>query len=255
LDFLYKDGRDWRWSRAHRLAFNNCEPDSHYDCELVRRTAEFIRSKQAGDLASLHADFPDIVGAEELTKAPLLTRLSIQARLLALEPVEQISTRTSIDVATIAAYEGLFYDFRWAYSATDYVLFRVACVDRLRDGTTTLRSTVLTLAYFGGPLVTEAMLDTLSRASLPLDMAKLVAGEGEYTKSDWMVLKALTVDCVPLNQDSIVSALKEFFRLRPVARVDPQPCEVAQGWTEADYAELLQPCLEAELTKLTAAAA
>lgn len=256
LNLFHKNGPRWRWQRAERLAFRNVEPDSYYDCKLVHRAADYLRRQQADEAADPKAEFPDVAGAEELTKAPLLTQLAVQARLLALEPVKEISTRTSMDVRTIRAYEKLFYDFRWARTATDYILFRVAEVDRFRDGTTTLRSSVLTLAYFGGPFVAEAMFDTLSRVELPLDMEKLMAGEGNYSSNDWPVLKALSVDCLPLTKENFIPALKEFMRLRQAARVDAQsPPEAYLGWTEADYAALLQPYLEAELRTLSNVAA
>jgi hypothetical protein len=78
-------------------------------------------------------------------------------------PAEEVAARSGLDAGTLEAWEGLFFDVRWARQGTPWVLEHVVAPEQRRDGRL---AAMLKLAHAGGPAAARAVLLAESRVSV-----------------------------------------------------------------------------------------
>lgn len=254
-------GGDWRWRRAMDLSTGSFPPDAAIDSPIIDRAAAFLRCRHragAGRVDErLAATFSDIAGAEQLSKAPMLQLLAVQARVLSGQSDDDIATKTGIDATVIAAYERLFFTCRGVNpKASGWLHNSLIKVDWLPGGATTLRSMALILSLSGGPPVADAILDTLSRIGVPLKMGRLIRGDEPYCESDWRVVRALSIELLPRTNENVLQLMRENVRLRAVARPEVSDAILpstlrAIAWREQmDFGRLIKPYLDKQIRSL-----
>ena len=119
----------WRWDRARLLARLARRCDSRFgDDEWTRHAVLQLRYAAAGTLTSMAKRSPmlaAVAGAMELATGPEIERLAVEGRLIALDDVAAIATKTEKPVAVIEAYEKLFLDFRERHDCETWMFDRV----------------------------------------------------------------------------------------------------------------------------------
>lgn len=257
--YRFFGGGSWRWQRARDLAGGEYPSDPALDCPVVERAAEFLRRwRTAGKQRDgARVEFPDLLQAWRLGRAPLLKLLGVQARLLSLQTPVEISGKTEIATAAIDAYSRLFFSFEHAYPKADgWIRNALIRVEHLPGLCTTLRSLTLLLSYYGGPVIADDILATLSRVPVPLNVGELVRGDGSYTEHDWTVLRALASQLIPWTDKNAIRSMREYARVRAAQRPDVGDTAlastlVAMEWKEQlEYARLAKPYLDQQLQTL-----
>lgn len=257
--YRFFGGGSWRWQRARDLARGDYPPDPALDCSIVERAAEFLRRWRAAGKQrdGARAEFPELLEAWRLGRAPLLKLLGVQARLLSLQSSAEISSKTGIPAAVVDAYSRLFYSFEHAYPQADGWIRNVLIrVDYLPGLCTTLRSLTLLLSYYGGPVIADDILATLSHVPAPLNVGQLVRGDGPYTEHNWRVLRALASQLIPWTDKNAIRSMREYARVRAARRPDVGDTALASTlmaleWKEQlNYARLAKPHLDAQLRTL-----
>ncbi len=164
---------DWRWQLAGELATTRKRLTNGTCNELVLRAARFRRGQASGRRT---VKDPTIEMAFELNKAPSSDqRLEIEARLLAGEELDSVARAVGQPFEVVDVYIRLFFDVRSRIDCTDYILCQVLTFDA-KEATLNirLRCFVHRMAYDGGPLVTQAVLDNLPA------MREAVAGRYDF---------------------------------------------------------------------------
>jgi hypothetical protein len=117
---------------------------------------------------------PAVAQAHELFSIDIERRQLLEARLLTPETFDEIAKRVGTDGQTIDYFEQLFFNVRDRMQATDWLstVIKGPSEDRVpsRSGvmTTAQRGFVYKLfAYFGGPLVLDALIACLSPHGKP----------------------------------------------------------------------------------------
>jgi hypothetical protein len=153
---------DWRWRVAGHFRAGPRRLRRPWDDPWSRRALRFVRAADRRGLGhpGLAKADPSLAGALTLRSVPdRALRLAVEARLLAGMDDEAIATRCGLPAAVVAAYEATFYAVRDRLGHADDLLF-AAFGARLYDGGAGGDPVVAVklLAYFGGPLVADALL-------------------------------------------------------------------------------------------------
>lgn len=117
---------DWRWERARWYNEQNKKPNSKKEDEFVIAAFKFQnkyrKCNNYNDLEKLKQRMPEIYDAYELVlNDSNLTRYQIEARLLANESFERISSRCFVPEKVIFWYEKLFFNVLDAINSPDYL--------------------------------------------------------------------------------------------------------------------------------------
>jgi hypothetical protein len=153
---------DRRWQMAAYFDRNGRRTGRKWADPWVLRAWRYLRAvRRAGTperLPPARRD-PALVAALALrSDVEPLRRLAVEATLLAGMSDSAIARRTGLADEVIAAYEALFFDVRARLEATDHLVFLVVGPS-LYDGSALDPARVIKhLAYFGGPLVADALL-------------------------------------------------------------------------------------------------
>jgi hypothetical protein len=117
----------------------------------------------------LHPAMPAVAQAHELFSIDIERRQLLEARLLTSETFDEIAERVGTDAKTIDYFEQLFFNVRDRLTNKDWIakIIKGPPEDRVpsRDGvmTTAQRGFVYKLfAYFGGPLILDAVVLSIS---------------------------------------------------------------------------------------------
>ena len=199
----FQHGTDWRWKLAQRGAAGGVS-DVLLDADgLVKGAMDYIGLLAQGDGEGFLAAwrYPHLHAALGLWNNPLLqTRLKIL--VLGDCPLGEIAVRVGLDEETVETAEALFFDARGQLQACDWVLCAVIMKEE-RDGTTDL-ATHLRMAFFGGPLVAQTIVDAPEQ--LPI-----IEADRLYDQSLLLHAKAQQALAVPLrDQKSVLKFLKMF---------------------------------------------
>jgi hypothetical protein len=151
----------------------------------------------------------------------------IQARLLARQPVDEVARRTGVPVAVVNAYQGLFFDVVDCLDARDWVLVRAIGMGTWSGKAFPDHGALLKcFAYFGGPLVLEAVLPYLVGGKDLFDPPLDLSTEGG--RREQVVRLAVAVHLLPKDATTdrrlhqIMLILRERERKRP-SRHAPAP--------------------------------
>ena len=165
-------GPDWRWDSALGIF-------EHRSCawhlwrradEHVRRAVRYLHACRKGAKAKAAADprFALVAAAEQLWQDESM-RQTYQLMLLGNLPSDEIAQRLGISSAVLGAIEVYFFAIDELRSATSWIQHHV--IDAAKPD---LRVR-LSLAFFGGPYVTRAILDAAER--VPFEQAQRLADQ------------------------------------------------------------------------------
>lgn len=157
---------DWRWGRANQLLLQGSSYSRSRDDQPTGVALDYLRQcgrcQTPRQRRNLAGRFPDIDQAEQLSRAPMLVRAIVEARILSQQASVEIASACQLPVATVDAFERLFFSVRGRLQARTWVhlaaLRPMSC-----DVTPTEQVTgfVREMGYRGGPVVLEATLRSL----------------------------------------------------------------------------------------------
>jgi hypothetical protein len=144
---------DWRWRRACSLATQGRRVRPAQDDALTGLAARFLSWLRAGAPARGRrpASFADVAIARLLHEHGGLTRLAVQARLLAGQDLEAIAACTGLPPATVAMYEALFFNVLDRLRAAAWVVG--VAIGHGRGSAPDPEAVLKAFAYGGGPLI------------------------------------------------------------------------------------------------------
>jgi hypothetical protein len=144
---------DWRWRRACSLVAQGRRLRPGQDDALTGLACRYLMWLQAGAPARGRrvAAFADVAVARLVHEHGGLTRVAVQARLLAGQDAEAVAACTGLPPPIVAVYEGLFFNVVDRLRAVDWVA-RVAIGPGLDDAPQP-EAVLLAFAYSGGPLI------------------------------------------------------------------------------------------------------
>jgi hypothetical protein len=153
---------DRRWQMAASFDRQGRRTGRRWADPWVLRAWRYLRAvRRAGTperLPPARRD-PALVAALMLRSgAEPFRRLAVEATLLAGLSDGAIARRTGLPDEVIAAYEALFFDVRARFEATDHLVFLVVGPGLYEGGALDPARVIKHLAYFGGPLVADALL-------------------------------------------------------------------------------------------------
>jgi hypothetical protein len=199
---------DWRWQRARQLL----EPRvrrRRLDEDWVVRARCFGRAlaRAGGDLSRprLARAHPEVIAACRLWLGEPRRRWEVEARLLAGQDDATIADRLGINPGVIEAFEALFFDVRARLACSDWI---AACVigPRLYEALDVddIETLWKTLAYHGGPLVLNALIDNVHTEGQPASNPKLVE----------QIKLLITLMTTPVTADNAMAILRLEARFR-----------------------------------------
>jgi hypothetical protein len=196
------DGPGWRWELARRAATDGLSGPLAEADELIVHAAEYIRltgQGEGGKFLALrkHTAIRSAVAAW----CDPESQPHLKIMILADSERSDIAARVGLDEAIIATVESLFFDVRSALKAIGWVTCEVINAEE-RAGNVDL-ATRLRVAYFGGPLVAQLILDADDR--IPVDEADRL-----FDQSTLLHLKVKAAMAVPLCTEQ---SLLEFTKL------------------------------------------
>jgi hypothetical protein len=156
----------WRWQRARHLVENGRYVSRHRDDDQTGRAVRYLRALQRcqGERGQerLARSYPDVHAARLLHEEGGRTCLLVQARLLARQSPGAVAARTGVPADVVRAYEALFFNVLDRLGSRDWITSQaVRWWDFIpaqgRPAATVLKG----FAYFGGPLLLDALLPYL----------------------------------------------------------------------------------------------
>jgi hypothetical protein len=147
---------DWRWRRANYLVDQGRRVFSDRDDADTAQAVRFLRwSARWHKLATADHQFGAVYAAHQLHLAGGHAAWHVQARLLAREEPAEIARHTGIPVGIVDHYERLFFHCSDRLGARDWVVAQLIGPGQASppDPAAVLKS----FAYFGGPLVLDAV--------------------------------------------------------------------------------------------------
>jgi hypothetical protein len=211
---------DRRWQLAAYFHRHGRRRGRRWADPWVLRAWRYLRAlRRAGapELITPARRDPALVAALALRSgAELFRRLAVEATLLAGMTDLEIAYRTGLPEEVIAAYEALFFDVRARLVATDHIVFLVVGPG-LYDGSALDPALVIKhLAYFGGPLVADALLTLVAGTEpYPADQPDRSAIDPEFARSFALLLALRTV---PLDERSVPILVRPYARMQELDR-------------------------------------
>jgi hypothetical protein len=199
----FQHGPEWRWKLAQRGAAGSVPGILLAADDLIKQATDYLGLLAEGHGGGFLAmrSHPQVHAAVGLWNDPLLqTRLKILA--LGGCPMAEIATRLGLDETTVTTATALFFDVIGQLQARDWVLC-TAITKEERDGNTDLAAH-LRMAYFGGPLVAQTIVDASER--LPV-----VEADRLYDQSLLLHMKAQQATAVPLRGEKNVVKFLQLF--------------------------------------------
>jgi hypothetical protein len=242
LDYMSWSAADWRWSSARVLARKGRWFDPLIADNWISASLRYLRHRDdRAKLQRIAKRWPMVAavpGAMEIAEGPKLDRLAVEARLLALEPVDVVAARAGRPTADIEAYERLFLDFRARHDSSFWIDARVIQSHIYVRRPQTLRSAVLRLAY-RGPAVAEQVLTAVSQhvGEHTWDTIASAAGE-DASATDRLTLMALATLMAPWTTEAHAKLSRQYRRLRrDLGLFGPQPEQTTQAASKPPTAE------------------
>jgi len=115
-------GPRWRWIRAMERLEDGAAPED----ETVALASRYLKAEAAGKVDPEPPGWAAVVHAARRLYDDEVSRITIEALVLAREPVEVIAKSLGLPREVIETYERLFFDVRGAMDAEGYVLNVIA---------------------------------------------------------------------------------------------------------------------------------
>ncbi len=225
---------DWRRQDAHRLV-NGEEPEWSSDDPVIVAYAEYLRGTDAAhddaDKATVEQRWSAIAAAHKIAKQDGPTRWEIEARLLADQSDDDIAAKCSLPSEVVGCYETIFCNVRSRLGAEIWVCNQVLGPD-IHNGFADheVGSLWRAFAYYGGPVVLDALLDAFRAAlhpctpvtlsvyfqagahinpSLQASVASMVLPRSGPTAQAWMVSHAWLLEAAATDDQDRRALLRE----------------------------------------------
>lgn len=215
---------DWRWSRAGDVLDGGAPVSRRRDDVWVRRAVDFRTQydlcKTPYDLHVLAEQSPAIYWAYEVWRrvgdvaASTVLRHALEARLLATQSYDEIAVRTPLEVATIDAYQWLFFNVADRHDQIDYIAQTVFGPQLYRG--LSMRDYHLLWKLYGwgyGPMFIDMFLTTFSGRGRPSDAAGFAATIEDVAKASMKVKGMLAAQTMKITDMSATLIFAEFQRL------------------------------------------
>jgi hypothetical protein len=219
----------WRSERAFEMLTHRPRPlrPRRSDDQYVRAYYWYMQnSLAAGDDAverqHLHREMPHVGQAHWLYSSDVEQRQILEARLLTSETFDEIAERFVTAAQTIECFEQLFFNVRDRMQATDWLIKAIQGPHedraRSRDGVMTPAQRGFAyrhFAYFGGPLILDAVVMCLSRQQ---DEDSCL---DEATRDVVSSRAALATSLLVVDGQNVMRLLKLALRENPVGSAVP----------------------------------
>src|SRR5260370_3705677 len=161
---------DFRWQLAIYLADETKQPFHRHDDRFLTIARRFLRLQDShGSDEFLVANMmPYMQAAYDIYSRCPVASDRIEARVLADETAETIALKNGTTAGVILHYEGVFFEVRGRRENTDYILNAVIGA-LAADGMASWTSGMVWkfFAYFGGPIVLDAIMNTAAVGQKP----------------------------------------------------------------------------------------
>jgi len=155
----------WRWQRAQSLVENKRNVSHLRDDDPTRRALGYLRAlvecRERCLVPKMIKEQWDIHAAYRLHKGSGPIHLILEARLLAGQSSSEIAKLMGERTEVVYAFESLFFNCRDRLQARDWV--QVVAINKRSDGQPETQTAALfkSFAFYGGPIVLEAVLPYL----------------------------------------------------------------------------------------------
>lgn len=256
----------WRWSRASYLVSKRSWEDRLLvDDDWTKLCIRHLWYAGEGTSKRMLKRWPmlsAVPGAIAIAEGPEFDRLAIEARLLALQPLDHIASQAGRQPKEIEAFEQLFFDFRERHDSAFWIDARIIRSHIYIHRPQTLRTAVLRLAFHGGPAVADQVLATVQQyvgRNHKWDTVTKAAGEGA-PEVDRLTLLALATMMAPWTAEAQAKLARQYRKLqRDLGRFDqesqPVAAEVHDFAPQAPVWERLRDEIEAAYASPTVPAA
>jgi hypothetical protein len=233
----------WRWRRAcwllERGRYFSRRRDDAQTGRAIHYLRALTRSRSGRPGARIRKHYSDIHAARQLHESAAPTKLLVQARLLARQSSLEIAVLTGVSFPVLETYEQLLFNIRNHLGARDWICLN-AIGPTVRPGTALpdAEAVLKSFAYYGGPLVLEAVLPYLvggkNLFDPPLDLS---TAEGRREQA---VRLAVAAQLLPRDASTesklhkIMLLLQGRERKRPIRRA---PAALLAQQTNARVAE------------------
>jgi hypothetical protein len=160
----------------------------------VRRAVTYLQTPPAAGTGTeqLAADLADVDAALQIHKGEKLTRGTLEARILARLPVDQVAAACGLTVEAVQAYEALFFDVRSHLAYPDY-LIPVVIGAKLHYGITPEDVDVVLkhVGYVGGPVLLDWLVDFYTSGVIVPESLEIARPEEIRTLARRLRAKAL----------------------------------------------------------------
>lgn len=211
----------WRYDRIrHLLDAKPRRKPARQDDRLIRRMAQFLvhwetaptRNRTYQNLKfarqELFPRYPDLYLAYELfvSEGCERARCALEARLLARQSDEEISSKLTTMPEAVAAYEQLFFNVRDRLDNADYIVARVLA-PTMSNGyeTASLDLSAKFFGYFAGPQVLDYILHGYDRnMKLPATTDNCQSYLDEFFRGGLARRSAETVNVFEVNKFNVM---------------------------------------------------
>lgn len=198
---------DWRWQRAGEILDHGGRVVRGRDDQLVKEVCKFRRL-----LARCQDDYDRLTALDacpalfeayslfDASESPVEHKWELEARLLAREPMADITRKTGIPAETVAKYEQVFFD---VYSRLDApsLIFHTVIGRSVQSGLAEREYDVLwkLFGYSGGPLVLDAYVYKMPILQTVVSPEGVRAFYKEQTKDTIGMKACVTALTTPIN--------------------------------------------------------
>jgi len=149
-----------RWRIAELVARGFTPWAADLEDPWVQRAVTYLQTPPAAGTEQPAADLADVDAALQVHKSDKLTRGTLEARILARLPADQVAAACGLTVEAVQAYEALFFDVREHIAFPDY-LIPVVVGPKLHYGITPEDVDVVLkhVGYVGGPILVDWLVD------------------------------------------------------------------------------------------------
>ena len=213
---------DWRWQLAEYLIGHPRSPMRQLADDRTRQALDYLRDlgrlRSERGRAKLQLRLPDVHAAWAIAKAGPWGGLSreIEARLLAGQDDAATARRCGLDPGAVAAFADLHFDVRPRLQVTAYIVHSVIGVFHGDRRVELERERLLKLmAYRGGPLVLDVILEALGMAGTAPGGDVQQSPPGLHTGLASLLLLVIgldDVDCTPRQLMGLYARVSELRR-------------------------------------------
>lgn len=214
----------WRWGRAGAVAAGHALSRSRDDA-WVHRAAKFRAAadacKSPADFYLLEAKDPPLYWAHELFRhradehqeRRILVH-ALEARLLAVQPYDEIARRANLEADVVDAYERVFFNVAGKHDQLDYIAMAVMGPAAYRGIRTRQYDLLWKLYGWGyGPMMVDMFLTMLPARSRPSDEAGLMAAVEDSARASMKLKGMLAAQTVGINDMNAPMLFAEFVKL------------------------------------------